>query len=210
MKRIVLAGICLFLLSSNAFSQSIYVTDNVKAMFRTGPGNDHKIMTTVSSGEKLTVVETQEKWTHVKRTNGEEGWVLNQWLSEDVPKNIRLSRLEKKHGKLLAKYEKFKTANAESEDENKSLKSTLAITKKNERDSRNAYENLKKASANYLKLEADYKAAKEKLEKVANEADLLDDQLTQKTITWFLSGAGVLFLGLILGFNSKRQRRSSY
>ena len=136
--------------------------------------------------------------------------MLNQWLSEDVPKNIRLSRLEKKHGKLLAKYEKFKTANAESEDENKSLKSTLAITKKNERDSRNAYENLKKASANYLKLEADYKAAKEKLEKVANEADLLDDQLTQKTITWFLSGAGVLFLGLILGFNSKRQRRSSY
>ncbi len=210
MKRIVLAGICLFLLSSSAFSQSIYVTDNVKAMFRTGPGNDHKIMKTVSSGEKLTVMETLEKWTRVKRSNGEEGWVLNQWLSEDVPKNIRLSRLEKKHERLLEKFATLKTASAESENENKNLKSTLAITKKNERDSRNAYGNLKKASANYLKLEADYKAAKAKLGKVANEADLLNDQLTQKNITWFLTGAGVLFLGIILGFNSKRQRRSSY
>lgn len=210
MKQIVLTGICLFLLSIQASAQTIYVTDSVKAMFRTGPGNDHKIMSTVSSGERLTVIEKTEKWSKVRRASGTEGWVLNQWLSEEVPNGIRLQSLESKHEKLKANYTRLKSGSGECEDENKTLKEALAISRKKERDSRTAYENLKKASANYLKLETEYKSVKEKLEKLSKDSELLNDQLIQKNITWFLTGAGVLFIGILIGFSSRRQRRSSY
>ncbi len=209
MKKIVLAVICLILISSPAAAKYIYVTDTVKAMFRTGPGNDHKIMTTVSSGERLTVIEVIDKWTHVKRSNNEEGWVLNQWLIEEVPNGIRLGRLKKKYEKLIIKYSKLKVTNEENEEENKNLKSSLAISKKMERDSSNAYENLKKGSANYLQLEAESQAIKEQLDNVTNEADRLNDELTQKYIFWFLIGAGVLLLGIMIGFSFNKRKRHS-
>lgn len=209
MKRILLAVICLFLLSSPALAQYVYVTDTVKAMFRTGPGNDHKIMTTVSSGERLTVIDILGKWTHVKRNNSEEGWVLNQWLIDEVPNGIRLAQLEKKHEKLIKTYSDLKAASIKNEEENKNLKSSLAICKKIERDSSNSYENLKKGSANYLQLKADYQAIKEKLDKVTNEADRLNDELTQKYIFWFLIGAGVLLLGIMIGFSFNKRKRHS-
>lgn len=209
MKRILLVGICLFLLSSPAVAEYIYVTDTVKAMFRTGPGNDHKILTTVTSGERLTVIETLGKWTHVKRANSEEGWVLNQWLISEVPNGIRLAALEKKYEKLFNKYSDLKIANEKSEEENKSLKSNLAISKKMARDSGSAYETLKKGSANYLQLKAEYQAIKEQLDKVTNEADRLNDELTQKYIFWFLIGAGVLLLGIMMGFSFNKRKRHS-
>lgn len=209
MKRILLAGIFLILISTPAVAKYIYVTDTVKAMFRTGPGNDHKIMTTVTSGERLIVLDTLGKWTNVKRSNQEEGWVLNQWLIEEVPNGIRLGQLEKKYEKLLNKYSELKVINDRNEEENKSLKSNLAISKKVERDSGNAYDNLKKSSANHLQLKAEYQAIKEQLEKVSNEADHLNDELTQKYIFWFLIGAGVLLLGIMMGFSFNKRKRHS-
>ncbi len=209
MKKILLAVSCLILISSPAVAKYIYVTDTVKAMFRTGPGNDHKIMTTVSSGERLTVIEVMGKWTHVTRSNNEEGWVLNQWLIEEVPNGIRLGQLEKKYEKLLNKYSKLKVANEENEEENKNIKSSLAISKKMERDSINAYEELKKSSTNHLQLKDEYQAIKEQLDNVTNEADRLNDELTQKYIFWFLIGAGVLLLGIMMGFSFNKRKRHS-
>lgn len=210
MKQIFLTGICLFLLSMPAVAQNMYVTDTIKATFRNGPGNDYKIITMIMTGERVKVLETTDRWSRVERASGKEGWVLNQWLTADVPHEIRLKALKNSHEKLTEKYTALKLADSECEAENKKLKEDLAISRKNERDSRTAYENLKKASANYLKLEADYKSVREKLEKLTSEAELLNDQLIQKNITWFLTGAGVLFIGLVIGFSSRRQRRSSY
>ncbi|MBU1168288.1 MAG: TIGR04211 family SH3 domain-containing protein [Proteobacteria bacterium] len=209
MKRFFLIGIGLILLAYPVMAQDIYVTDSLKATFRTGPGNDHKILRMISSGERMTVLEAQENWTKVQLPSGTEGWMLNQWLTEDVPKGIQLEALQKKYESLLSKHSALKQEFELMETENKSLKVNLAISNKKERDIRNEYDELKAGSGQYLELKADYTKIKTSFEEKTRECDKLNDQLTQKQIFWTLTGAGILLTGIIIGFSSKRKRRHS-
>ena len=209
MKRFVLAVIFLILFPYAVSAQYVYVTDSLKATFRTGPGNDHKILRMVSSGEKLTVLETQEAWTRVQLSNGTEGWMLNQWLTEDVPKGIQLEALQKKYESLLAKHSALKQDCNILEQENKSLKSDLAVCNRNESQLRENYDELKSGSAQYLELKDNYAKTKTSLEAKTLECDTLNDQLTQKWIFWTVTGAGILLIGIIMGSSSKRKRRHS-
>jgi SH3 domain protein len=76
-----------------------------------------------------------------------------------------------------------------------------------------SYENWKIEAADYLALKAKYArtntqlAEKTQLEKKLKEE--IERLETRQTIRWFMSGAGVLFLGFIIGFSAKRQRRRS-
>lgn len=209
MKRFILAVICLILLPFPVYAQYIYVTDSLKATFRTGPGNDHKILRMVSSGEKLTVLETQDAWTKVQLPSGAEGWMLNQWLTEDVPKGIQLEALQKKYESLLARHSSLKQEHNVLEQENTSLKSDLGACKQKESQVRDEYEKLKAGSGQYLELRDKYTKTKTSLEAKVLECDTLNDQLTQKWIFWTITGAGILLIGIIMGSSSKRKRRHS-
>lgn len=209
MKRFVLAAICIILLPLPVLAEYVYVTDSLSATFRTGPGNDHKILKMVRSGEKLLVIEKQESWTRVQLPNGTEGWMLNQWLTEDVPKGIQLEALEKKYENLLAKHSSLKQDCDVLKQENKSLKSDLSICNQNEGNLRKDYDELKSGSAQFLELKEKYTKTKASLDEKIQECDTLNDQLTEKLILALLTGAGILLLGIIIGFSSKQKRRSS-
>lgn len=209
MKRFALAVICFILLPFPVSAQYVYVTDSLKATFRTGPGNDHKILRMVSSGEKLTVLETLDAWTRVQLPNGTEGWMLNQWLTEDVPKGIQLEALQKKYESLLARHSELKQEFTILEAENKSLKSDLNACNQKESQIRGDYDELKAGSAQYLELKDNYTKTKTSLEAKILECDTLNDQLTQKWIFWTITGAGILLIGIIMGSSSKRKRRHS-
>jgi hypothetical protein len=49
----------------------------------------------------------------------------------------------------------------------------------------------------------------EQTQKASKYEEDLTKLLWNKNIKWFLSGAGVLILGFIIGFMTKRQRRRS-
>lgn len=210
MKRFVLALMCMLLLPLPVLAEYVYVTDSLSATFRTGPGNDHKIIKMVRSGEKLLVLEKQEAWTRVQLTaSGTEGWMLNQWLTEDVPKGIQLEALQKKYEALLAKHSSLKQDCNVLVEENKSLKSDLTICNQKENSLRKDYDELKSGSAQFLELKDAYAKTKSNLDAKIQECDTLNDQLTQKWILLLLTGAGILLLGIIMGFSSKQKRRSS-
>jgi SH3 domain protein len=209
MKRFFLTAFGLFFLTFPALAQDVYVTDILSATFRTGPGNDHKILRMLRSGERLTVIEAQEAWTKVKTAGGLEGWMLNQWLTEDIPKAIQLDALNKKYEDLLARYSTLKQNCDAMEEENKTLKANLAISNKKERDIRKEFEDLKAGSAQYLALKEQYTKTRASLDEKTLECDALNDQLTQKQIFWTLAGAGILLTGIIIGFSSKRKRSHS-
>lgn len=209
MKRFFLTAFGLFLFVFPALAKDVYVTDILSATFRTGPGNDHKILRMIKSGERLTVLEAQETWTRVKTAGGLEGWMLNQWLTEDIPKAIQLDALNKKYEDLLARHSTLKQNCDAMEEENKALKANLAISNKKERDIRKEFEDLKAGSAQFLELKEQYAKTRTSLDEKILECDVLNDQLTQKQIFWTLAGAGILLTGIIIGFSSKRKRGHS-
>jgi len=213
MKHYVLLGICLFLFSAVAKAETMYINDILTITVRTGPDIKHKIIAMVQSGELVTVLKSEKHWTQIKLRSGKEGWVLNRFLSATKPNRLISKELKEKYEALNIKLKPIIEENNKLKEENKSLNSelnskTLELEKLNK-----SYSTLKKDAAEFLELKSKYQKTNSNFTKLTKQYEKtkseLSQLLTSRSIRWFLSGAGVLFVGFILGFSTKRQRRTS-
>ena len=213
MKGLCIIVMCLILFSTPVLAESLYVSDTMKIMMRTGPGNDRKIISQIGVGKKVEVLEPGEEWSLVRLDNGKEGWVISRFLTDKIPSDIELEILKSKHEALMAKAATMQEENSLLKAENKKLNTEFAvITKKLQKTSKD-YEALKIDSKEFLKLQSKFKESSSKLAEKTKKAEKFEDELTKllwnQNIKWFLSGAGVLILGFIIGFSTRRQRRRS-
>jgi len=198
------------LIPVTAFCTDLYVTDSFQITLRTGQGLQHKIIGMIPSGEKVTIMESTDKWTKIKRDNGVEGWVLSRFLSEKTPSFLKLGSIEKKYEKLKQQYLKEHEELKKLRTENKNFKTNIRNIMEENKEIQNQYISLKKDSANYLELKGKYTTTAENLKKNVSIINKLEQQLFSKNIYLFLLGAGVLFIGILTGLSIKRKRRRLY
>lgn len=211
MKRIFLTGICLLLLlPCSALAKDIYVSDSLKTSLRISPGYNSKIITMVRAGERVNILEVKKEWSKVQLVDGTQGYMMNQALSEEPPKDFQLKELQKKYDNLLQSYEALKLEHAAMQQSNMTLKGSLAATGKSGADLDKEYMKIKNNSSRYLKIKDEYEKMKSDLEEKNQETERLNDVVRQKHITWFMSGAGVLLFGIFLGYSLKKKRRHSF
>ncbi len=196
-----------------AFSQTMYVTDLMEITMRTGKGVDHKIIAMPKSGQRVEVLASEENWTQVKLPNGKEGWVLTRFLTTSEPKFMTLEKLEKKHQALTQRFQVLVDENRNLKAENQRLSSELNTKNKDINGLKTAYETLKNEASDFMELKASHERSTEKLRGVSQKAATLESELAsirkQQSIRWFLAGGGVLMVGFIIGFSSKKQRKRS-
>ena len=89
--------------------------------------------------------------------------------------------------------------------------SELSDAKKKLEKIRNDYESLKAESAEFLALKSNFEKVSKQLTEQTQKATELEEQVSNLEVSyyikWFLAGSGVLFVGFILGFSTKRKRR---
>jgi SH3 domain protein len=213
MKNLCIIGMCLVLFSTPVFADNKYISDTVKVTMRTGPGNDRKIIALLSIGTKVEVVQPGDEWTLVRLANGKEGWVINRFLTDKIPSDIELNLLKSKYDALKASASEMQKKNSFLTAENEKLTTEFAVSRKKLQKITDDFETLKSESKEFLELQSKFKAASSKLSEQTKKAEKFEDELTKllwnQNIKWFLSGAGILILGFIIGFGTKRQRRRS-
>jgi len=213
MKNLCIIGMCLVLFSTPVLAENKYVSDAVKVTMRTGPGNDRKIISLLRVGTKVEVVQPGDEWTLVRLANEKEGWVINRFLTDKIPSDIELKILKSKYQALKDSASQIQEKNSLLKVENEKLTTEFTVSRKKLQKTTNDYEDLKTESKEFLKLQSKFKAASSKLAEQTKKAEKFEDELTKllwnQNIKWFLSGAGVLILGFIIGFSAKRQRRRS-
>ena len=213
MKNLCIIGMCLVLFSTPVLAENKYISDAVKVTMRTGPGNDRKIISLLSIGTKVEVVQPGDEWTLVRLANEKEGWVINRFLTDKIPSDIELKILKSKYQALKDSASQLQEKNSLLKAENEKLTTEFAVSRKELQKTSKDYEALKTESKEFLKLQSKFKAASSKLAEQTKKAEKFEDELTKllwnQNIKWFLSGAGVLILGFIIGFSAKRQRRRS-
>ena len=213
MKNLCIIGMCLVLFSTPVLAKNKYISDTVKVTMRTGPGNDRKIISLLRIGKKVEVLKAGDEWTLVRLDNGKEGWVINRFLTDKIPSDIELKILKSKHEALMANAARIQEEDSLLKAKNKKLTTEFAVSRKKLQKTSNDYEALKRESKEFLELQSKFKAASSKLAEQTKKAEKFEDELTKllwnQNIKWFLSGAGVLILGFIIGFSTKRQRRRS-
>jgi len=159
-----------------------YVSDNLKITARTGPGTGNKIITMLEAGQKVEVLQTSSGWSQVKLPEGSLGWVLTRFLTTDEPCRHILSSLEKEYTELQQELADLKKQSAPLFEENKRLKE----------ESKEQFTQLAEQTKQVGKLKND-----------------LNNLKQHQGFQWFFAGAGVLLLGFVLGFFTKRRRRAS-
>ncbi len=189
----------------------MYVSDILKLTLRTGPSIENKILAVIDSGQMMEVVEFGDEWSRVQLPNGKEGWVLSRYLTPNETNNIKLQRLETKHKNLMVQASELLEENNRLQAENKKLSTEFEANQKQLVKTRTDYETLKADASEFLTLKTKYESAASQLAEQTAKAQKLEEQLTRLEmytyIKWFLAGSGVLIVGFLIGYSSKRQRR---
>ena len=195
-----MASICLLgmIWAGPLAAQEIYVRGITKITMRTGPGVEHKIVAMLTSGSKLETIEYQRDWSHVKTQENKTGWVLSRFLTEEVPKTLLVEQLKEEKERLEAALE-------QEEEKNQALteKNNLLV------DIEEKYKKLEQASADFLKLSDRYKALVNESQDQKDQILTLEKNMNNEEKLWFLSGAGVFIVGLIIGLSTRKKKRSS-
>lgn len=111
-------------------AESIYVTDVLKLKLRATASNDAEVVTNLTSGDKLSVLEKQKRYMRVKTSDGKSGWVQSWFLTDKVPATFIVDGLTKENESLankLARTEaKLKNFDSETAKENEQLNNSVA------------------------------------------------------------------------------------
>ena len=165
----------------------------------------------VISGQVVDVIEEEDQWARVKVEDGREGWVLKRYLTDRPTNALKLENLQKQHKALKDQLSGIMDENKRLTQENKRLRLQQDQLETSLKEVNTSYENLKTEAAGYLDLKKKYENMTARIAeqaKISEEYKAEIDRLeTRQIVRWFLSGAGVLFFGFIIGFASKRQRR---
>ncbi len=196
-------------------AQTHYITDTIQVTFRSGPAMDRKILSLLDSGQPVEIMEKGDEWSQIRLPSGKEGWVLTRLIQTDAPLKTQLASLQERYDALLdrsgmpsdemKKLEKDKAALAKKLAQ--ALQELAALTEANQQ--------LEVALANADTIQTHrnqlVKELAESREKMAGLTREITAARSKHNIWWFLSGAGVLVLGLLIGVSMRsRRKRPSY
>lgn len=191
---------------------TVYVSDtNLEANLRTGTSQQNRIIGMLKAGTKLTLLGEEDGWAEVTLEDGRTGWILKRYLSERPPWRETALKLEKENEQLRTQLSKIRTEHRELMQKSAGLQKEINTQQGELQSVQKEYEDLKKSSTKYLNLKMAYenlqgeaRQNKAKLDEVEKAYGKLK---TSRAIRWFLSGAGVLMLGWIVGSSMARFRR---
>lgn len=212
MRLSVLFSLCFFLMVSPVHSESTYITDEIQVMVRSDAGGDRRIIAMPMSGTRVEVLkQSEDGWSKVRLPNEKEGWLLTRYLSQGPPSKEVVARLNSENEVLRQRAKTLAEENVSLKKERNDFHVALSKQTKTANTLKESYETLKKGSSEYLSLKASYEKASEDLATKTKRQAELEEELKalqkSQTLQWFLGGAGVLFVGLIVGFMSRRPRR---
>lgn len=204
---------CLF--SSLVWGQQRYVTDDFEVMLRTGPSVKNKIIVSLKSGTGIEVLREDAGNGHsqVRTSKGEIGYVLKRFISNRPSARNRVTALEAQLAQLRSKPEEIQSLLADSQEENKVLIEQNVVLTDRAQSLSNELSKIKEVSGDVISLS-------NKNQKLSSEVQQLllqlDDMRIQNEalkdnseMMRNLVGAGILLVGLFLGWILSRSGRRS-
>lgn len=195
--------------SSVVMAKKTYVKGLQRVTFRSGPGTTNKVLKMMESDNAVTVLEVGEQWTKVKTAAGVEGYILNRFLTNDVPYSSKFNWLKSKFDKLKDRHDILKTNHKNLAKDLSEKKDSLTKSQEQLSSTNTSYEELKLGSTNYLQLKKKYETTVAELNAQNIKLKVLESKISTYYIFWFLAGSGVLLLGWIIGLLS-RKKKSGY
>jgi len=184
-------------------AETKYVSDELVINMRSGKGNSFKIIKIIKSGTPLTILETDSGYVRARTPQGVEGWVLSRFLIDTPVAREQLAQAITDVANMKEKYDAMSTEINSIKKERDTLSQSEKSLLRNKEKLNSELSKLKKIAARPMQLETENDQLRNELVKIETEMRLLkqeyqtlEDNSDQE---WFMTGAGVLFGGMILG-----------
>lgn len=195
------------LLYASAHAEN-YLTDKVEIQFRSGPGSTHKLIGTLTPGIVVELKKEQGGWCLIVPKEGpfqgKEGWVSKKHVTDKPPATRDMVQLMEENKNL-------KNTVAQYENEVASLKETISSLEKALEESKAQYAKLQSDASDFLTLKQTHDSLQQTVQALKEEKNKLQDEnrrsIYSERTRWFLTGAGVLFFGWLIGILMGRRQR---
>lgn len=189
----------LALSTASVAAETRYVSDELEITLRNGPGTQYKILRMLKSGTPVDVLEAGDGYVRVREPGGREGWVLTRFLMNQPSAR---ARIEENQRQMAAMQEEM-TAARDQLQHMQQLQDELTSTQTENARLQSELDNIRRIAADSLSLNQQNQSLQEslsefkhKLETLQGENARLKDASAQD---WFLRGAGVVLLGILIG-----------
>jgi len=208
-----LLGICLlFTAMIGAAAETRYVSDELQITLRSGQSTQHQILRMVTSGTPLEVLATDEDsgYTQVRTPQGVEGWVLTRYLMDHPSAQDQLADAQKKAARLNDENKNLQAKlNTVSGDKSSLDKDKRDLLAKNDK-LQTELDHIRKTAADALAIESEKNRLADETHKLQTELqEVQQENLSLKDHSnreWFVRGAGVVLVGILLGLILPRIR----
>lgn len=213
MGRVLVAWLELLLLTATASARTMYATDTFEIVVRSEKQIvGRNIIKVLPSGAPLEVRDMDDLWATVRLDDGRTGYVEKKHLIDREPYKITAERLQGEVGQQRERLATLTQQLTTLRDAHQRLQRAQSMAEAQLQDLSQKYEQLRQeaTTTQYLTLKAQYddlqRAHAEAQQQLAalNEAHAALKSSTR--IGWFLSGAGVILTGWLLGMTSERWR----
>src|SRR5262245_24867743 len=210
----VLAGLLGPLLLATALSaRTMYTTDTFEIVVRSEKQIvGRNIVKVLPSGAPIEVRDMDDTWATVRLEDGRTGYVEKKHLIDREPYKVTAERLQLEVGQQRERLATLTQQLATLRDEHQRLQKANGLSETQLQTISQKYEQLRQEATTVQLLETQEKYAD--LQRAHAEVQqrfvALNDAYTSlkssTRLTWFLSGAGVILLGWLLGLTSARWR----
>lgn len=225
---LVVAG-ALVLPAAEGLAETQYISDRLLVSLRDAPSDQYTPLDTLSSNTAVEVIGKEGRFVHVRTKKGIEGYIPDQYLTEDTPGPIVIRRLKSQLAEYKQRVETLKgqlreekgdlagTLQSEQQKveqlrkELEQVRTELAETKRELASTRKSYEQLKKDASQVVEIRRERDRLDSKVNELLRDIKALEKEndtlLRTGVIKWFLAGGGVFFIGWILGKVSRKKKQ---
>ncbi len=199
-------------LVTTGFAETRYVSDRLDIQMRTGKGTKFRILRMLPSGTAVEVLETDKAngYTRVRTPGGVEGWVLSRLLMKDRAARDKLADAEKRLARLELENRKLTASFAEIQSVKGSIDQERNRLNKDNRKLSQDLEEIRRTASSALAIDAENNELKSRIVAYERQLQALQQEnegLKDRTARdWFMVGAGVVILGMVIGLIIPRIR----
>jgi SH3 domain protein len=213
-------ALCLGLgMSLTVFAESRWVSDQFEVMLRTGPSTNNAIELMVDSGTELEILDEDAEagYTRVRTRGGTEGWVLTRYLMAEPSAREQLETLTSQLTSANAQGSSMGSQLSAIRGEYDGAKRQIRQLEQDKSNLQSQIDEITQKAANTLAIDRQNQELQQQLTDAEIKVSMLEQETEelsgQTTRNWFITGALVLFAGVLLGLilpRMKFQRKSRY
>lgn len=215
------ALLLVFLAAGTAAGQAAdrWITDSFEVTLRTGKSTQQSIVRMLSSGTRVELLEVDEDsgYARVRTRGGAEGWVLSRYLLDEPPARVTQPGIAQQLASSLQARRELEARLREVEQERDELRRRASQAEQTGSNLQSELSEVRRLSSNVIEVDQQNRELRERIaaaEQTLTELQRENERLANRSSReWFVVGAGVVILGMVLGLILPRirwRRKSSW